>query len=99
MTPETSTENRERQPAFSAAGLLAAFVEESEWIEAECAAMEAKPETYHADDRVGLPYMRTIMRSVKDRAAKIEAANAEVSEGGTRDSRIEPAAQSRPSLP
>lgn len=26
MTPETSTENRERQPAFSAAGLLAALV-------------------------------------------------------------------------
>lgn len=27
MTPATSTENRERQPAFSAAGLLAALVQ------------------------------------------------------------------------
>ena len=27
MTPETSTENRERQPAFSAAGLLGALVQ------------------------------------------------------------------------
>ena len=66
---------KEPQPAFSAASLLAAFVEESEWIERECAAMESKPEGHHADDIIGLPYMRTIMRSVKDRAAELEANN------------------------
>lgn len=69
-------ENQDSKTGFAASALLAAFMEESEWIEAECAAMEAKPESYCADDRIGLPYMRTIMRSVKDRAAKSEAANA-----------------------
>lgn len=44
MTPETSTENRERQPAFSAAGLLADMQRCLLWMEHEnrCAEREEK---------------------------------------------------------
>ena len=74
---ESSVRVLEGQAALSSSALLAAFLEEEAWIEAECAAMERKPEIYHADDHIGLPYMRTIIRSIRHAAEKVPSNDSE----------------------
>lgn len=55
------------------AHLFEAFIEAEAWIEAECAAMEKKPESYCSGDRIGLPYMREVVRLVRRKAEKAQA--------------------------
>lgn len=72
MSEIQTPENGDAGQTLAPVSLLAAFLEEEAWIEEECAAMEKRPDGYHADDRVGLPYMRTIVRSMRSAAEKAQ---------------------------
>lgn len=76
MSEPVTLGNGDAGQTLAPVSLLAAFIEEEAWVEAECAALEKKPESYHADDRIGLPYMRTIVRSMRHAAEKAQASNA-----------------------
>lgn len=69
---ETEQSKSEQQSAAPVEGgglaaptLLAVFLEYEVGIESECAAMAKKPETYHPDDRIGLPYQLDCIRELR----------------------------------
>jgi hypothetical protein len=74
MKPETSTENPEHQPAFSAAGLLAALVQSAE--NRRELLMSVRGNTFDGQDRDNLQWRAQAMDDLAQVAREaLEAAN------------------------